>query len=66
MTDRLKGFIVHLDHDMREDDAEHVLAAIRMIKCVATVKPITVGYEDDMNRDRARWELQKQLREVLK
>ena len=31
MTERLKGFIVSLDHDMREDDAERVIAAIRMM-----------------------------------
>ncbi len=66
VTDRLKGFVVALDHDMREDDAELVLNAIRMIKCVASVEPIKVGYDDHMNRDKVRCELQEKLREALK
>jgi hypothetical protein len=32
MSDRLKGCIVSFDHDIREDDAEFYLNAIRAIK----------------------------------
>lgn len=41
MTDRHSGYIVILDRDIREDDAEEsVIAALRMIRGVADVKPI--------------------------
>lgn len=36
MTDRLKGFIVTLTTDIREDDAESIVQAIKMIKGVLT------------------------------
>jgi hypothetical protein len=34
MTDRYNSLTVVLDRDIREDDAEHILNAIRMIKGV--------------------------------
>ena len=29
MTQRVKGFVVSLDNDMREDDVEHIVNAIK-------------------------------------
>lgn len=46
MTDRHSGYVVVLDHDMREDDAEAILNAIRMIKGVATVEPVVSSLLD--------------------
>ncbi len=40
MTDRYTGFIVTLEHDMREDDAESTIEAIRHIKGVVGVEPV--------------------------
>lgn len=40
MTDRHSGYLVVLDHDIREDDAEHIIHAIRMVKGVLNVQPI--------------------------
>lgn len=40
MTDRHAGYVVTLDRDIREDDAEAVLNAIRMVKGVASVTPV--------------------------
>jgi hypothetical protein len=37
MTDRIKGVTVTLDENIREDDAEAILNAIRMIKGVIDV-----------------------------
>ncbi len=39
MTDRFNGFVVVLKHDLREDDAEATIAAIRQIKGVLSVEP---------------------------
>ncbi len=40
MTTRHCGYIVHLTHDIREDDAEHVINAIAMIRGVALVETV--------------------------
>ena len=39
MTERYDGFFVSLDRDMRDDDAEHTINAIRQIKGVIAVQP---------------------------
>lgn len=39
MTDRISGFTVILDHDIRDDDIAPVLAAIEMVKHVISVEP---------------------------
>ncbi|KKL39757.1 hypothetical protein LCGC14_2368000 [marine sediment metagenome] len=40
MTTRLEGLIVIFDDDIREDDAENWIKAIRMMRKVARVEPI--------------------------
>lgn len=40
MTDRLKGAIVTFDRDIREDDADGILAAIAHIKGIVSVQPV--------------------------
>lgn len=39
MTDRVDAFTIVLDKDVREDDVEFILNAIRMIKGVMSVEP---------------------------
>lgn len=39
MTDRHYSYTVVLDHDIREDDAEVIMNALRCIKHVIAVKP---------------------------
>lgn len=66
MTTRLKAFIVVLDHDMREDDAEHVINAIKMLRCVQEVKPLPAnGYDDFVIRSRTMQEVQDDLRGLM-
>lgn len=66
MTDRLKGFVVTLDEDIREDDAEDILNAIRMVKHVQSVEPITANFEDRMNRSRVRHHLLDKILDVIR
>lgn len=40
MTDRHMGYVVVLDHNIREDDAESTVEAIRHIKGVLGVSPV--------------------------
>lgn len=40
MTDRHSGYLVTLSDDIREDDAQHIINALRMVKGVLSVEPI--------------------------
>ena len=51
MTDRHAGYIVTLDHDIREDDAETIINAIRALKFVATVEPVVSDFRLQMARN---------------
>jgi hypothetical protein len=50
MTDRVKGFTVTLAEDMRIDDIEPIMQAIRMIKGVVDVQPSITDSNDHINR----------------
>lgn len=65
MTDRHSGYYVILEKDMREDDAQAIINAIKMIKGVLTVEPKIGGYESLMSEERARHNLGKRLFSVL-
>ena len=67
MTDRIRTLTVVLDRDMRDDDVEVVKSAIGMIKCVASIENgPAVDYQDHMNRDIARSELETVLLKALR
>jgi hypothetical protein len=65
MTDRLKGVIVTFKEDIREDDAEAVLTAIKMVKGVLSVKPLVSDWEQHIAEERVRQELHKKLFDVI-
>lgn len=65
MTDILKGFIVTLTTDMREDDAEQIRFALSMVKGVLTVDPVMADSGDWMARQRIKAELRQALLEAL-
>jgi hypothetical protein len=44
MTDRHAGYIVVLAGDIREDDADAVMTALRMIHGVISVQPVGADY----------------------
>jgi hypothetical protein len=66
MTDRHAGYVVTLDRDIREDDAEAILNAIRMIKHVASVEPVIADLNHQMAVMRASTDLHAKLWSVLK
>lgn len=65
MTDRYKGFVVHLDKDMREDDCEEILTALRMIKHVADVKPLIYESPDGIAYQRGKTEIIHKLTDFI-
>lgn len=53
MTDRHAAYIVTLNHDIREDDAEAILNALRMVKHVLSVEPVVADYSQHVAEQRA-------------
>jgi hypothetical protein len=65
MTNRLAGFTVTLEHDIREDDAGRIIDAIRCLRGVLSVDPVVAGVELHIAEERARRELGGKLWAVL-
>lgn len=65
MTDRYFALTVLLDRDIREDDAEFIIAAIRMIKHVYKVEPHISTRDTWAAEIRVKAKLRQKLREVL-
>lgn len=66
MTDRLKGFVVTLDSDIREDDAETIRQAIHSLRHVVSVQPVKTNLDDQINREKIRLEINEKIFAVLK
>lgn len=62
MTDRHAGYVVTLDRDIREDDAEATIAALHQIKGVIGVEPLVESPELHLARMRARAETREKFR----
>lgn len=65
MTDRYNAFIVVLEHDMRDDDAQPILNAIKQLRGVLSVEPHTSTPDEHIAEARVRNELGQQLFRVL-
>lgn len=65
MTDRHAGYIVTLADDVREDDAEHVINALRMVRGVLSVKPVVADIELHMATERAKQDITSRFHEIL-
>lgn len=66
MTNRLKGFVVTLEDNLREDDAKPIMEAIEQLRGVVSVTPSVDNFDDRMNREKIRAELTKKIWEALK
>jgi len=66
MTDRYATLTVALDHDIRDDDAEHLVNAIKMMRGVADVSGHVNNMEVWTAHARIRREWGEKLHEVLK
>jgi hypothetical protein len=64
MTDRHAGYIVVLDEDIREDDAELIINAIRMVKCVQSVVPVVSDYSVHIAEERADAKWREKMRRL--
>lgn len=66
VSDRYKALTVVLDDDIRDDDAEAIIAAIRMVKRVAGVTPVETEPSDYLVRARFRREIAEKLQGIIK
>lgn len=57
MTDRVNGFWVALDRDIRDDDFEAIKSAVLMMKHVSGVTENIAGPDEWIARERLRREL---------
>ena len=65
MTDRYHSLTVVLEHDIRDDDAKPILAAIRQLRGVLSVEGNVADLTSHMAQERARRELGEKLLEVV-
>jgi hypothetical protein len=65
MTDRIKGFTVVLDKDIREDDFEVYFQSISLMKGVQQVIPHEAGHEDAIADMRAKNEIRNKLYDFI-
>jgi hypothetical protein len=66
VSERIKGVVVTFSEDMHEEDAEVIIAAFRAFRCVSSVVPSTVDFDDMMNHERVRTELRTKVLEAIK
>jgi hypothetical protein len=66
MTDRHEGYVVTLDKGIREDDAQAIINAIKMIKHVISVQPVTQDVQSIISYGRARHELTLKIFDAIK
>lgn len=65
MTDRFNTLTVVLEKDMRDDDAERLLDAIRCMRCVLSVDGNVANPSDYMAEERVKRDLSDKLWQVL-
>lgn len=66
MTEKVKGFTVTLEKDIRIDDVESIMQAILMIRGIANVEASISTSEDHMNRERIRREFREKFLKFYK
>lgn len=61
MTERHSGYVVTLTQDIREDDADAILNALRMVKGVLSVEPVVGEPASFVTETRVRSEIREKL-----
>lgn len=61
MTQRLKGFTVILEEDIREDSADEIINALKMVKGVQQVIPIENDGSESMTEMKVRLDIAREL-----
>lgn len=65
MTDRIRHLTITLDQDIRTDDVESIVNALKMVRGVAAVERHVVKFEDHLAREAVRAEIRRELHEAI-
>ncbi len=65
MSNRIKGFTVELDKDIKDEDFDQIENAIRMIKHVGSIKRSIASTDDYINRSRIKNEIRSEIWKVF-
>lgn len=65
MTDRVNAFVVVLEDDFRDDDAERISQAIRALRGVVSVQPHLADISDLVASQRIRHEIWEKIHVVI-
>jgi hypothetical protein len=65
MTDRINSFVVVLDRDLRDDDVNEIVNAIKMIKHVIDVKPHVADLDAIVAQSRVRVQVTQKLHALM-
>ena len=65
MTDRIKGFTVTLERDIREDDFQRIKEAVEMIVGVQHVEPSIVTPDDHYVRTRLKRDITNNILKLI-
>jgi hypothetical protein len=63
--DRIKGLVVTLDQDYKDEDIKSLIDAINMIKGVTNVDLVGSNIDDIINRNRIKNEFQDKLNKMF-
>ena len=61
MTDRHSGYLVTLEEDKREGNAETIINAIKQLKGVIKVEPVSGEVSNQIAKTRAKQEIREQI-----
>lgn len=65
MTDRIHSLVIVLEHDMRDDDVEPLIMAIKQLRGVISVSSEVADMASHMAEERAKRELGQKLMAVI-
>lgn len=65
MSDRVKGFLVTLEKDVRLDDVDLLMQTIRYMRGVASVEPSIVNSDDFINQQRIKTDLRQKMYQFI-
>jgi hypothetical protein len=65
MTDRINALTVVLEQDYREDDAESLISAIKLLRGVISVEKNVTDLSDHVAEQRAQHELRAKLIKLI-
>lgn len=65
MTTRHAGYVITLEKDIREDDSQSIIEAIKMIRGIVRVEPIETGFDIHIATARAETEMHRRIFEAI-